>query len=154
MIRKKGKGEYLKYPDVSVTPGRSYWFWVRKGLTPDSEGIFVNTEHPFNYFLKFNDTNINGWNMIGCPNGVSYRLGKVEIEVRDTSGNVIVGPTAIEDLSDDNPYIVKKIYRWNQGEYISYSDSYVMKPYEGYWVKAKKSGVSLIYRPSAQVGNR
>ena len=58
----------------------------------------------------------------------------------------------INQRLDDNEYVDKKIWRWVNGGYTAAnSDTFIMKPYEGYWVKAKKKNMYLVFLPSAQV---
>jgi hypothetical protein len=144
-------GSYVEFPDVRMEPGRACWFWVRRGIKADSEGVYVPVDRAYNYCLKYNKANGNGWNMIGVPNEANYKWGDVEIIVYDASGNIIFGPRPVSKLSEDNPYIDVHIHSWDQGAYLSHSADFMMQPYEGYWVKSKTSDVCLVYKPSAQV---
>jgi hypothetical protein len=77
----------------------------------------------------------------------------VEIEVRD-GGEVILAATPIASLPDNNPYIDKQIYAWNQGGYVGHNANFMIQQYAGYWVKAKTEGVCLIFKPSVQINSR
>ncbi|RLD01404.1 MAG: hypothetical protein DRI32_09480, partial [Chloroflexi bacterium] len=146
-------GGYEEYPELEIEPGRAYWMLARYGMNLAMDGVFVSTEQDFKVNLMYNEESEDGWNMIGAPNGAYYSWGDVEIIETDADGNIIFGPMPISMLADDNEYIDKRIWRWDDGGYtFDNSDSFVIAPYEGVWVKSKKKNISLVFPVSSQSG--
>jgi len=135
---------------LEIEPGRAYWVLARNGLEVAVSGVPVSKIHDIEVKLLYNSGLGDGWNMIGCPNHAGYYWEDVEVLEYDANGNIIFGPTAVLLLPDVNPYIDKRMWRWDNGIY--HDDVIFMEPYEGYWVKAKKPGVFLRFPTSAQAG--
>ncbi len=145
---------YHEYPDFDVVPGRAYWFLARNGMNFSVEGVPVSMTMDIYVPLLFNPVNKNGWNMIACPNKASYYWGDIEIVVKDDEGTIIYGPMPVRNLTADNGYIDKRIWVWKNGAYSVGSETLKMTPYNGYWVKAKAAGVSLVFPSGMQVALR
>lgn len=144
-----GNGAYLEYgSSLKIEPGRAYWFLARDGLDITISGVPVSMSDDIEVGLDYNETVGNGWNMIGSPNNADYYWADVEVLEYDTDGNIVYGPTAISALSDPNPYIDTRLWRWDAGSY--YSDATWMQKHEGYWVKVKRANVFLRFPVSAQ----
>ena len=60
---------------------------------------------------------------------------------------IIFGPVSIANLSDENDFIDRKLWRWDDGKY--YSDTRLMEPMSGYWVKVKQENVFLRFPKDA-----
>jgi hypothetical protein len=135
---------------LKVEPGRAYWVLARNGLDVIVSGVPVSQSHDIEVKLLYNSGNGNGWNMIGCPNNVGYFWEDVEVLQYDANGNIVFGPQAIILLPDNNPYIDKRLWRWENGSY--FADTIFMEAHEGYWVKARRPGVFLRFSTSAQAG--
>lgn len=151
-----GSGGYVEYgSSLKIEPGKAYWFLAKDGLPITVNGIPVSLFDDIDVGLLFNASNQNGWNMIGCPNAMNYYWGDVQVVEYDASGAIVYGPTAITDLSDPNNYIDIKIWEWVDGSYVSYtpSDIFLLRKYEGYWVKAKKANVFLRFREIVQIAS-
>ena len=149
-------GGYVEYgSNLIIEPGRAYWFLARDGLDITVNGVPVSGSHDIELGLLYNASNENGWNMIACPNNADYYWGDVEVVEYDDKGNILYGPTAISELGDDpNDYIDKRLWAWENGSYSYYPDpdDFLMKKYEGYWVKVKKANVFLRFPVSTQAG--
>jgi uncharacterized delta-60 repeat protein/uncharacterized repeat protein (TIGR02543 family) len=146
-------GMYEQYPDLAIEPGRAYWVLARYGMKLSMKGVFVSPDQDFIFKLLYDEETGNGWNMIGGPNGAEYLWHDLEIVEYDDLGNVIYGPMPISMLAEDNEYIDKHIWRWLEGGYTSdNSDSFVINPYGGVWVRVKKENIALIFPVSAQSG--
>ena len=144
-------GGYVEYGEnLKIEPGRAYWFLARDGIDITINGVPVSGSHDIEVGLLYNSSSENGWNMIACPNNADYHWGDVEVVEYDESGNIVYGPTAISELGDPNDYIDKRLWAWENGSY--YSDTFLMKKHDGYWVKVKKANVSLRFPVSAQAG--
>jgi|GEM_PF-2992183 len=152
---KNGVGGYHQYSDFKVIPGKAYWFLVSEEINFQTDGIDVSTTETISVPLEYNDTRKIGWNMIACPNKAKYYWGDIQVIEKDADGNIlnlIDGkiPT-IKDLDSDNPYIDLRIWKWNAGAYQEeISDVFVLEPYQGYWVKAKKRNLYLGFDPEMQ----
>jgi hypothetical protein len=143
-------GGYVEYDsNLKIKPGRAYWVLARVGLDVVVEGIPVSKNHDIEVGLLCNSTSGNGWNMIACPNNADYYWDNVEVLEYDADGNIVYGPTAISGLPDPNPYIDKRLWRWDSGTY--YSDTTLMEKHDGYWVKAKKANVFLRFLEAEQL---
>jgi hypothetical protein len=144
-----GVGSYVEYGNnLKIEPGRAYWFLARNGLDITVDGIPVSTGHDIDVALLYNSDSGNGWNMIAPPNNADYYWDSVEVLEYDANGNLIFGPTPIYALSETNPYIDKRLWRWEGGSYIP--DTLWMMRYSGYWVKVKKANVFLRFPVGAQ----
>jgi hypothetical protein len=148
-------GMYEQYPDLEIEPGRAYWVLARYGMKLAMEGVFVSIDQDFTLKLFYDEETENGWNMIGGPNGAEYLWYNLEVVGFNDLGNIIDDPMpiSISMLAEDNEYIDKRIWRWEEGGYTSdNSDIFVISPYAGMWVRAKKTNIALVFPVSAQSG--
>ncbi len=142
-------GKHIEYgKGLKIEPGRAYWFLARNGLSITVNGVPVSLNHDIDVNLLYNSETGNGWNMIGCPNNADYNWGDVQVLEYDADGAIIFGPTPISALQNDNGYIDKHLWRWENGEYTS--DNTIMQKYIGYWVKVKRANVYLRFPVEAQ----
>ncbi|MBW2171276.1 MAG: right-handed parallel beta-helix repeat-containing protein, partial [Deltaproteobacteria bacterium] len=131
-----------------IQPGNAYWILARDGLKATVNGIpasLNDTEVP----LLYSAATGNGWGQIGCPNAANYLWEDVEVVQYGAGGAIVNGPTCIFDLPSDNPMIDRRLWRWNGGSYLD--NTTVVVQGEGYWVRARTSNVSLIFRQSLQL---
>lgn len=144
-----GTGAYRECDGgLVIEPGYAYWILARDGLKATVDGFpasLSDTEVP----LLYSAATGNGWNQIACPNPANYLWMDVEVVQYGTGGVIVNGPTCIFDLPDDNPMIDRRLWRWDGGSY--FDDTTVMTQGEGYWVRARTSNVSLIFRQSMQL---
>ena len=98
--------------NLTIKPGRSYWFLSRNNMDVDVSGIQVATDLDVEIALQYNTTSGNGWNMIACPNAADYDWSSVQVLVPDGSGGTTFGPTDISSLPEDNSYIDIHLWRW------------------------------------------
>jgi hypothetical protein len=145
-----GNGGYVEYDNgLKFKPRRAYWFLARNGLDITVNGIPVSTSHDIEVSLLYNSSNGNGWNMIACPNDANYNWEDVQVLIYHDNCTYKFGPKPISELPDPNPYIDKRLWRWGNGDYAS-ATSWIMRKYEGYWVKVKKEDVFLRFPKEAQ----
>ena len=145
-----GNGGYVEYGDgLKFEPSRAYWFLARNGLDISINGVPVSTSHDIEMSLVYNSSNGNGWHMIACPNDANYNWEDVQVLIYNDNCTYKFGPISISELPDPNPYIDKRLWRSENGEYAS-STSWIMNKYKGYWVKVKKEGVILRFPKEAQ----
>ena len=156
-------GEYIECDqDFNIVPGKSYWILARNGMNCKINGVFVSLTEPIDVKLKYNLNNLNGWNMIACPNAKNYSWNKIQVILYDSSGNMIneYGQIVlnheiktIAQLDHENLFIEKNLWTWNNGQYIllnPYETSKaIMYIYEGYWVKARRNNIYLRFSPDA-----
>ena len=146
----KGSGGYREYGDgLKIEPGRAYWVFARNGLTVTVDGVPVSTVHDIEVPLRYNTDAADGWNMIAPPNDRTYNWGDIAVVVYDSEGRITFGPEAINMLAETNPYIDKRLWRWNGEDYVS--DTGQLLPHEGYWVRALAPDVCLRFPSSAIV---
>jgi hypothetical protein len=122
---------------LDIVPGRAYWMLARNGFDATVAGTPASMSDTV-VALDYNATTDNGWNQIGCPNDANYAWGDVEV--------VDAGPIGL--LSDENPWIDRRLWCWENGSY--YPDNVFMERREGYWVKVRQANVSLRFPQSAQ----
>ena len=141
---------YVQGESLNIEPGRAYWFLSRKGLNFNIEGVKVSKTELIEIPLWYNKSTANGWNMIGAPNNKTYAWELLSIIVYDDLGNIIAGPYNV--LSPEAiEYIDSRLWEWNNGKYED--DEEILEPYEGYWVRVKKSNVSLQFPIDASAKN-
>ncbi|MGM0452525.1 MAG: right-handed parallel beta-helix repeat-containing protein [Thermodesulfobacteriota bacterium] len=146
-----GVGGYREYPGFEVRPGRAYWFLARQGMSFEVEGVYVSTGTDVNIGLLYNTQSVNGWNQVAPPNNAGYLWGDIEVIEFDESGAIVNGPVAVKDLSGDNDYIDIAVWYWQDGAYTSTtSHAHRLKPYRGYWVRARRPNVYLNFSPNVQ----
>jgi len=150
-------GGYRQLGDFKVIPGRAYWVLARNGLDLSMEGVPVTTSSDIIVPLDYNASNDNGWTMIAVPNNASYHWGDVEVIVHDDDGEILYGPAPRRQLSSDNPYIDRQIWKWTpdiEGKYTAYdSNDFKLRPYKGYWVKVHAENVSLSFPYDMQLSD-
>jgi hypothetical protein len=147
---------YMEFDNnLEMEPGRSYWILAREGLTINFRGIPVSMTEDVYVSLDYNANTGNGWNMVAPPNKADYYWTNVQV-VEEIAGNFIDRGT-VQSLADDNLYIDRRLWRWENGHYHSdtpESDtSQVMAAYGGYWVKARQANVLLRFYPGARVAS-
>lgn len=141
-------GNGTREDKLKIIPGRSYWFLARNGLDVTVDGVPVSTVLDIDVKLYFDPIIKDPWNMIACPNNADYFWSDVEVVGYNEDGSIAFGPIAISELPDDNPYIDKRLWRWEEGVY--YSDTVRMEKNKGYWVKVKMTNVLLRFPVTAQ----
>lgn len=145
-------GSYLECSsDMTIKPGRSYWFLSKNDMDIGASGIPVATGLDVEIGLQYNESTGNGWNMIACPNNANYNWLSVEVLVSDGSGGTIFGPTPVSDLTDDNLYIDTSLWRWEDGSYLD--DTQTLEHHEGYWVNARAENVYLRFRSDLTIAD-
>jgi len=150
-----GKNRYIEFGnDLEMEPGRSYWILAREGLTINFSGIPVSLADMY-VALDFNTNTGNGWNMVAPPNEADYYWTNVQV-VEEVDGALIFRGT-VQSLADTNPYIDRRLWRWENGHYHSDTPetdtSQVMAFYKGYWIKARQANVLLLFEPGARIAS-
>lgn len=151
---------YVEYGDMEIEPGRAYWFiTLQEDADIPLNGIPVSLEHDIEVKLHYNPVTDDGWNMIACPNDKTYDWNKIQVKQYDFGCNTKNGPD-----SPDNNLVSSVLWKWKNGDYVYYdagdpegfnesldaedhtlaSDS-LMRPKMGYWVRAKKENVVLVF---------
>lgn len=142
-------GAYIEYgTTMKVEPGKAFWVLARNGMNLSVTGIPVSLSHDMDVELSYQPLTGNGWNMIACPNKAQYLWKNIQVIAYHPDGTVKFGPTPVSELADNNPFIDKRLWRWENGSYLS--DTAVMQPYIGYWVKSRAASVYLRFPVSAQ----
>jgi Leucine-rich repeat (LRR) protein len=131
---------YIEGNSLQIEPGRAYWFLSREGLELDVTGVQVNMSETIEVPLWYNPSTGNGWNMIGAPNNKTYLWATISIIVYDDLGNIAAGPYNVMSKEAEK-YIDSRLWEWEEGAYEDNEEE--IRPYEGYWVKAKALHVSL-----------
>ncbi|KPA14297.1 hypothetical protein MHK_005455 [Candidatus Magnetomorum sp. HK-1] len=135
------EGGYVEYGEnLKIEPGKSYWFLAADGYNVSTTGVPVSTSHDIYVKLTYNTTHNNGWNMIACPNSSDYFWEDVEIFVTNENGETVFPRTSISELDENNSYIFKFLWRWEDGDYNP--DTKKMIRYKGYWVNVKTEKVT------------
>jgi hypothetical protein len=151
----KNSGEYVEINDSEavLNPGEALWILARDGMDITVGGIPVSVNEDIEVPLYYNTGNGNGWNQIGCPNARNYAWGDVEVIEYDTDGSIISGPTALSNLNSDNDFVDIRVWQWAGGSYDEFTpdDNFILVAYEGYWVKAKKKNIFLVFPVAAQM---
>jgi hypothetical protein len=134
-------------PVTRILPGEGYWLRLGTGRTislVDATPITVTTS-PFEIKLR------QGWEQIGNP--FLYRVKWADVQVINTD---VSDPDALRPLSIDEAtqrgWILSTIYRYDPiaGEYVFDQDlSTDLIPFEGYWVRALRSNLSLLIPPTS-----
>jgi hypothetical protein len=134
----------MEYASIfEIKPGAAFWVLAREGLNITFNGIPVSLSHNIEVCLSYNPSTLNGWNMIACPNAANYLWEDIEVVHYSSDGSILFGPTPISALPEPNAYVDKRLWRWESGAYNS--DTSLIEPYSGYWVKAKQENVGLIF---------
>ncbi|MDM8537148.1 hypothetical protein QUF70_10370 [Desulfobacterales bacterium HSG17] len=142
-------GAYKEYGNnLEMEPGRACWVFARKGMNMNIKGVPVSTDHDIELELFYNPETGDGWNMIAPPNNADYLWDSIMILEYDDSGNIIFGPESLSKLADDNPYIDKRLWTWENGAYADNTQN--MLRHNGYWVKVLKQNIFLKFPVSAQ----
>jgi hypothetical protein len=165
-------GNYIECDDgMAILPGKAYWFFTRADCNIRIAGIPVSKTHDIEVKLDYGD----GWNMVAPPNDAEYLWDEMKIKIVtafDNDGNPAEWEIkTVTELEDENPYISKRLWRWENGRYVFYtppgsatevsaeyqgnyeydaSDAF-LRPDKGYWIKARRENVFLIFQenPSA-----
>lgn len=147
---------YIEFDNgLEMEPGRSYWILAREGLTIDFSGIPVILADDVYVALNYNASTGNGWNMVAPPNDAEYYWANVKV-VEEIDG-VLIDRETVQNLADDNLYIDRQLWRWENGHYHSDTPdtdpNLAMEAYAGYWVKARQANVFLRFEPGARVAS-
>jgi len=148
--------QYVQYNDsMLLLPGMAFWILSRNGMEIPANGVHVTTVEDIDIPLTYSDENKNGWNMIGSPTQMSYNWSQLVVIVYndDNSAFITQGKT-IAQLGRNNPYVNRRIWRWNNGSYEENDSKGIIEPYQGYWVEAKQKHVWLRFSVDAQVDMR
>jgi photosystem II stability/assembly factor-like uncharacterized protein len=156
-------GGYIEYGDkeLLILPGKSYWVLTDIDIPMPVNGVPVKMEKPVEIKLTFGR---DGWNMIAAPNHASYTWRDIQIVAYDDNNEIIdlsaimpvvqkdryvIGNIIDSNLIDiENALISPFLWKWVEG---NYKQTAYLDPYEGYWVKVKRSNVSLRFNPDAQL---
>jgi hypothetical protein len=147
---------YIEFGNnLEMEPGRSYWILAREGLTINFSGVPVSMTAGMYVSLDYNANTGNGWNMVAPPNKADYYWGNVQV-VEEINGTLVDQGT-VQSLADDNPYIDRRLWFWENGHYHSDTPdtdpNLAMEAYAGYWAKAKQAKVFLRFEPGARVAS-
>jgi hypothetical protein len=95
--------------------------------------------------------------MISCPNDAEYEWIDMIILIDGKSYR-------ISELKEDNPYISKRFWKWEDGDYAyhdpdgpvegavyPFDSEGILEPFEAYWIKAKSEKVVLRFPVDAQI---
>ncbi len=134
--------------ELDVLPGKPLWFLARYPMEVEVKAIPNTTIEPVDIQLEYNKEYKNGWNQISSPNEFDYQWAKIEVLATSPTGNVYFGPKTVADLPDVNDLIDKRLWRWENGAYST--DTILVEKNRGYVVRAKKTGVSLRFKPTAR----
>jgi len=148
------QGKYIEFgKGLSIEPGRAYWVLSRDDLVVSFDGIPVNMSYEVEVCLHTHPSTKMGWNMIAPPNASNYRWNDVLVgrylgdnDPRNVSPVPVTSPVA-------STLINHRIYEWQSGNYVDHKldENFVLKVYNGYWVKAIVDGAYLVFNESAQV---
>jgi parallel beta-helix repeat protein len=153
---------YIEYGQgLGIKPGRAYWVLSRDPVDMSFSGVSVSTDCDIDVALAYDSSTANGWNQIGVPNNKVYLWKDIQVvQYNPDSGATIFGPTPVYSGVTDSgvsAYIDKRLWKWTGDPglpYISYDphESGVtaqLHPYCGYWVKARKPDVFLVFPADA-----
>ncbi len=144
-------GGYIEYGEgLVMEPGRALWVLARNGVDLALDGVPASPDHDQEVELFYNASQDIGWNMIAAPSGGSFPWKSVELLVYRQAGlcDTEAGPITIDALPADNPWLDKRLWRWENGE--SRPDTDVLEDGVGYWVRAKAEGVVLRFPENAR----
>ncbi|MFP4422417.1 MAG: Ig-like domain-containing protein, partial [Desulfococcaceae bacterium] len=148
-------GGYVEYGEgIPFEPGRPVWILAREGLEITLRGAAASPFHANELDLAFDPSADRGWNMIAAPDGGNYPWREVELLVYAGEGGaggsceLVAGPTPLADLPADNPWLDKRLWRWEEGEYRP--DAEILNGGDGYWVRARAEGVALRFPADAR----
>lgn len=139
-----------KYVEAtSLVPGEGYWLYLNQAqstfMTP-GEYSPIPWRNTNGYQIPLQ----KGWNLIGNPYVYAVTLGECKFYYRDY-GTMDYSTAISRGLISPTVFWYDPIFRkydWNrQGE-----RSIQIKPWQGYWLKALRPGVTLIINPVSQIG--
>lgn len=147
-------GGYVECSDtLMIEPGKAYWFLARNGVNLSINGVPVSNTLDIDVPLDYNAGARNGWNMIAPPNNADYRWADVQVLAYNSEGTMILNPTPIKQLAENNNYLDRRMWTFENGAYMPYlpdeTGAYLVR-YTGAWVKAETSGVFLRFPAAAQ----
>ena len=134
-------------PVYQLKPGEAYWLWLSNEFTTamapgayhatpwvDTKGQWLDLQ--------------TGWNLVGNPFVYTVTLGELRF-YHETFG-VLNYEEAVENGLISRSVFwwdpVFRKYNWSSKRDIQF------KPWQGYWVRALQSGVSMIITPESQIG--
>jgi len=137
-----------KYLAVTkLIPGEAYWLKLNTAqmtsMTPGnySPKLWAGTQ---GYQIPLQ----TGWNLVGNPYLYTVTLGEVRFYYRDY-GAITYDEAVTRGLISSTVFWWDPMFR----KYNWSSDRAVqIKPWQGYWVRALRSGVTMIVSPASQIG--
>lgn len=157
-------GDYVECgPDMTVQPGRAFWFYSREDADIRISGTEVSTDHDIEVELIYHDAadpQWKGWNMIACPNNASYNWNELEVVVYDSECR----PVFEGKIPEAGEYVDPVFWRYRKGYFYysaggpagesswEYDSDPILKPCEGCWARVFQENVFLRFSVSAQIG--
>lgn len=137
--------QYL--PVTKLISGEAYWLKLtspqRTSMSPGnySPKLWAGTQ---GYQIPLQ----SGWNLIGNPYLYTVTLGEVMFYYRDY-GAITYDEAVTRGLISSTVFWwdpVFRKYNWSSDRAVQF------KPWQGYWVRALRSGVTMIVSPASQIG--
>jgi len=129
-----------------LVPGEAYWLMLQQ-----SQSTLFTTDSTPIAWAGTNGYNINvstGWNLIGNPYIFSVRMGETKFYSRDYG-------LMTYDQAIDRQLISPTVFWWdttfNKYNWSS-NRSAELKPWQGYWFKVLRPGLTMIISPVSQIG--
>lgn len=135
-------------PVNTFEPGFAYWFLsnlpdnVRRTINPAQYPPLANQMQPNADTFRVNYP--RGWNQIGNPYVYGIRFSEIQVFDQETF-QIYYLSEAADNL---RRWVSPAIYRWNpitQDYDLLDNFGYVMQPYEGYWIRVLRPGLTFIY---------
>jgi len=130
---------YTKYPDIpDIKPGIAFWIITKDSKNIDiGGGECVDTSSDYVIPLCYSTTSNQDWNQIGNPFLFPVRLDDVKVKK---------GPAVVSlQQAQEYGWVRNRIWWYTGSEYDHTKD--ILKPWEGYWVKALVEGCELLIPP-------
>jgi len=148
VAKKYVSGNEAGFP--TLVPGLG--FWLKGPVTATlQKGTKVTGE--FRYALKVDPQTHMGWNIVGSPFTKDLDISQVLVAISPTAQ-----PISLLEASKAQPPLVKG-YFWGYdprlGDYVLIhpalsGDNRILKPWKGYWIKALKDSVYLVFSPTTK----
>ncbi len=132
---------------TTLVPGEAYWLKITTGQTGSlAPGQFnaINWTTNQGYQIPLQV----GWNLVGNPYVYSYTLGETKFYHVDYG-------TMTYDEAMKRGLISNTVFWWDPmfRQYKWSSDRSVQfKPWQGYWLRALRSGITMTVSPASQIG--
>ncbi|MHB1458388.1 MAG: hypothetical protein ACYC0V_15890 [Armatimonadota bacterium] len=139
-------GQYVE--PTELVPGTGYWLWSRIPVSTSQADGWTYSPLTWNS-NSFNQYELKqGWNLIGNPFVYTITLGEYYFYHPDF-GTLTYGEAIQAGLISKTLYTYDTIY----AKYRAYSTSAIqIKPWQGYWIKALRTSVTLLSSPASQIG--